>query len=191
MSTIDSLNSVKQQLTDLGSASTGSASLGGEAFDKALDLAMEYKGAVLPAPASVAVDLGVDALKEGGLLTASTPTTIKDSIESVFDELSLGIATSFVAAMSGEDSATEVFSKAAPTSITTESLATSAESIVADTLAGDAIISNENITSTKEVLSDALPLMVDKKTVPMANTALSALEDILLDDEDENKLTKS
>jgi len=33
--------------------------------------------------------------------------------------------------------------------------------------------------------------MVDKKTVPMANTALSALEDILLDDEDENKLTKS
>jgi len=111
MSTIDSLNSVKQQLTDLGSASTGSASLGGEAFEKALDLAMEYKGAVLPAPASVAVDLGVDALKEGGLLTASTPTTIKDSIESVFDELSLGIATSFVAAMSGEDSATEVFSK--------------------------------------------------------------------------------
>jgi len=191
MSTIDSLNSVKQQLTDLGSASTGSASLGGEAFEKALDLAMEYKGAVLPAPASVAVDLGVDALKEGGLLTASTPTTIKDSIESVFDELSLGIATSFVAAMSGEDSATEVFSKSDSTSITTESLATSAESIVADTLAGDAIISNENITSTKEVLSDALPLMVDKKTVPMANTALSALEDILLDDEDENKLTKS
>ena len=187
MSTISAINSVSSQLSSLStdSSSVKDSILNAESFETALDIAMDAKSLVLPTPVNSAVDLGVEMLEEKGVLSTVTETTsLKDSIEGVFDELSIGIASSFVAALAGADSATAV---TADEDTTDEATALSAaSSTTTDEASDDAGLFSANTVSTiKETFDDVAPYFSDSKAVPIASSALGALEDVLLDEEDE------
>jgi hypothetical protein len=180
MSTIDALNTVQQQLTKVTSGSSSSSALSGEAFEKVLDFAMDSKSLVLPAPVNAAVDLGLEAFNITGLLSSSS-TSIQDGIEDVFSDLSVGIATSFVAALSGDDSATAV----------TADITDTAETILTDTSISStedsSLLNAKNASTVKKVIDSVAPLITDNNAVPLASTLLSNLGDVLLDDDDDDK----
>lgn len=194
MSTLSAINNTQRQFTDLAPSSItkNDKTAAGDAFGKTLDLAIKHKAAVLPGPANLAADIGIDILEQKGLMPkAQQPNNIKDSIEGVFDDLSVGIATNFVAALSGQDSATAV----TPTAETAQQRAKEGVAAHPDCLAHEKpvdapIISAENISDTKKMLDGISPLLPDNKVMPIANSALSSLEDVLLDDKDEKEKRK-
>tara|TARA_R110001583_G_scaffold16561_14_gene67851 strand:+ start:17700 stop:18239 length:540 start_codon:yes stop_codon:yes gene_type:complete len=177
MSTLDAISNVQQQLSKITSSSTTSGA-GGEAFSKALDFAMDSKSLVLPTPVNAAVDLGLQAFDINGLISSES-SSIQEGIEDVFSDLSVGIATSFVAALSGADSATAIIDDTI-TETTTD--ATSLEET-----ADSSLLSAKNASTVKNVLDSVAPLLTDNKAVPLASTLLSTLEGVLLDDEEEDK----
>ena len=178
MSTIDTLNTVQQQLAKVTTGTSSSSTLSSDTFSKALDFAMESKSLVLPTPINTAIDLGINAFDIKELIT-SGDSALEEGIEDVFSDLSVGIASSFVAALSGEDSATAI------TSITSE------ESTTETVTTGSTEQSSQlNIQSTSEVETmghGVVPLVADKDPAPLVSTLLSKLESILLDDEKEDE----
>ncbi|WP_413699345.1 hypothetical protein ACLKMH_17930 [Psychromonas sp. KJ10-10] len=179
MSTIDTLNTVQQQLAKVTTGTSSSSTLSGEAFSKALDFAMDSKDLVLPTPVNAALDLGIEALDINSLLSTDS-SSIQEGIEDVFSDLSVGIATSFVSALSGADSATEV---TADTTETTDSKTTSATTATED---GE-VVTAKNVSTVKKVIDGVVPLVTDNKAVPLASSLLSTLEGTLLDDEEDEE----
>jgi len=202
MSTISTINNVQEQLSGLTSSnSTDSESTQtGETFEKVLDVAMDAKSLVLPGAASLAIDVGADLLKEDGLLSkVYDATSIKDGIENVFDELSIGIAGAFVAALSGEDSATATTNVAESAAVTTNSVATTTNisedgSITSsDAETDETLLNAQNVANTKSVIDTITPYLKDSN-IPIAgvaSVALSALEELLLQTEEEKERYKS
>lgn len=187
MSSINSINAIQQQFTDLAPSSISDTNniLAGEGFEKALDIAMDAKSLVLPAPVNLAVDTAVDMLEDKGVLSSlSSQASMKDSIKAVFDDLSVGIASSFVAGLAGADSATAV-------KATTEELAAKANvtnNETTDQATDDSsLVSAKTVADVKAAFDGIVPHLTNNKAVPIASTALSALEDVLLESEKQDK----
>jgi len=193
MSTINTLNNIQQQVTALAPSSVTEteATLGGETFETALDIAMDAKSLVLPGAANLAIDTGVEILEEKGLLsTAYDATSIKDGIENVFDELTTGIASSFIAALSGADSATAVTESSALTTnaqTTTEGVSTDSTNDE-----GTQLIA-QSVATTKTVLDGVTPYLKSSATpiAGVASVTLSALEELLLETDEEKEKYKN
>ena len=175
MSTINALTNV-QQLSSGATSTSNSSALSGDVFEKVLDFAMDNKSLVLPTPVNTAIDLGVEAFNVNTLV--SDTSSIQDGIEDVFNDLSVGIASSFVAALSGEDSATAIIAE------TTEDL--DAEGVT-DAIADASSLSSENVSNAKAVLDTVTPLFTDNDVVPVASALLSNIEATLLDDNDDDE----
>lgn len=200
MSSINALNSIQQQFTDLvstDSSNTSSVS-GGKSFEKALDVAMNAKDIILPPPVSSAIDAGASLLGGGGVLSNATDvSSIKDGLEGIFNELSVGIASSFIAALAGADSATALASTT--TSTDTEAKTKTEADASNDKVAlistenvsdQKAIVTKQSVAATKSLFDGIAPYLSDNKTVPLASSALSALQDVLLGT-DKNKEKES
>ena len=190
MSTLSAINSVQSQLTNLSTTSTATDTLlSGESFETALDIAMDAKSLILPTPINSAVDIGVDLLEDQGLLsTATNATSIKESFSGVFDELSIGIASSFVAALSGADSATEITPTTDNSVLETTTETASDSTTSSDETSEDgSLFSSQSVSTIKEAFDGVAPYLSNSKAVPITSSALGALEDMLLDDDDEEK----
>jgi len=203
MSTVSTINNVQEQLSGLTSSSSSdsTSTLGGDTFEKVLDVAMDAKSLVLPGAASVAIDVGVGLLEEDGLLSkVYDASSIKDGIENVFDELSIGIAGAFVAALSGEDSATATTAVVESSAITTNNAATTTNisengSITTSDVETDdnTLLSAQSIANTKSVVDTITPHLKGS-AIPLAGVAsvtLSALEELLLATQEEKEKYKS
>jgi hypothetical protein len=191
MSTLSALNNIQNKFSD--SASNNSTakekSAGGEAFSKTLDLAMKNKASVLPAPANLALDAGLSML---GQTPKAGPASIKDSIEDIFGELSTGIAGSFAAALAGEDSATAVTptAESIKENAAKNNIAPHPECLAHDSLDTNPLLTAANVADTKKAVDSIAPLMPDNKVMPIANSSLSTLEDLLFDNEDKKEQQK-
>ncbi|GLS90043.1 hypothetical protein GCM10007916_11100 [Psychromonas marina] len=181
MSTLSSINAIQQKITDLAATNNNDKSPTGESFGKVLDLAMSAKSNTSSNTENSDTDLG--AL--GALSAISGNTSIEAGFEGLFNELSVGIAGSFAAALAGEDSATEV----APTA---EEKAAAAAALADETTEDTATLAAKDNIASKEVTDEAVSPFSGNKAVQMASSALSALEDSLFNkDEDEEEQQKS
>lgn len=176
MATIDALNSA-QQLSNLAptSVTDKAKSLGGEAFGKALDLAMENKGMALPAPANMALDSAAVLFEEKGVLSAASDIySMKSNMDDVFGELSTGIASSLFSALAGVDSATTV------TPTATDAL----EAIAGEVIGENGLVTAQNIADAKAGVEGLTPFLPENDITPMVDSTLASL-DALFDEEDE------
>jgi len=201
MSTISTINNVQEQLSGITSTSSSdsSSALSGETFEKALDFAMDAKSVVLPGAANLAIDAGVGILQESDLLSSvADATSMKEAMEGIFDELTIGISSSFVAALSGADSATAVTevtenSVEKTTCIDSSSRATAASSSTAastdtaveeDSSDDASLLSADTLATTKTVVDSATPFLGSAAPIAgVASVTLSALEDLLRETE--------
>jgi len=108
------------------------------------------------------------------LVTAST-ANIKDNLEGVFDELQLGIATSFVAGLSGDDSATSTGASAeqAETATDTAQQTTTDQS---ETAAAEDTSTEELAASSESELTDASTEEADLSALDIQQTADDAVD---------------
>ena len=164
MSTINpAANSIQSLSSSLGTNGKETANkLLGESFENILSSEIQGKDA---------------------LITASTGN-IKDSLEGVFDELKLGIATSFVAGLSGDDSATSTGESAEQTDTEslTEQAATDEES---ETVAADS--EQDEVTSEEPDLSALDIQQTADDTVETLQSA--AIDNISIESETKNAIS--
>ena len=180
MSTLSTINAIQQKISDLAptNSSDSNKSSAAGSFEKVLDQAINAKKDTAPAANNLATDLS--ALEATGLLSAaSNPTSIEAGFEGIFNELSTGIASSFAAALAGEDSATAV----APTA---EEIAAAA-ALADETAKDDEVIATKDNLDSKQGDDEAATPFYGDKAIQMANSALSALEDTLFKDDEEEQ----
>ncbi|MDN2662210.1 hypothetical protein OW492_02315 [Psychromonas sp. 14N.309.X.WAT.B.A12] len=164
MSTITSAASSLQSLSSsLDSKGTATASqLLGENFENILSSEIQGKES---------------------LLTASTGN-IKDSLEGVFNELKLGIATSFVAGLSGDDSATST-GESTDTAETDSTLEQATNTESSEALASD---SEQDETTAEE--SELSALDIQQTADDAVDTLQSAsLDSISIESETKNAIS--
>jgi len=181
MSTISALNNVQQQVTSLASstATDTAKTSSGETFGKALDIAMDAKGLVLPSTVNTAIDAGAMLFEEQGVVSAASDiSAIKDNLEDVLGGLSTGIASSLIAALAGADSATAVTPP--------EDSKTLVASLADIVIEKNGLVSAQDIEDTKKLIDSISPYLPDNKANTIATSALSSLEDTLLENEDED-----
>ncbi|MEG3753459.1 hypothetical protein [Psychromonas arctica] len=127
--------------------------------------------------------LSSEMLGKDTLVTASTGN-IKDSLEGVFDELKLGIATSFVAGLSGDDSATST-GASAEKAATDSDIEQAADTEQSETLASD---SEEQITTVED--TDLSALDIQQTADDAINTLQSpAIDNISIESETKNAIS--
>jgi len=127
--------------------------------------------------------LSSEMLGKDAVVTASTGN-IKDSLEGVFDELKLGIATSFVAGLSGDDSATST-GASAEKAATDSDIEQEADTEQSETLASD---SEEQSTTAED--SDLSALDIQQTADDAINTLQStAIDNISIESETKNAIS--
>lgn len=172
MSVISAINNIKNQISGLDSSNKTSESNSSQSEDF---------GNILDS-----------TIKETGLSSAITPTNIQNDFKEIFNELGIGIASSLVASLSGNMTASagkaaESTSEIANDSATTDDSATSKT----DSVNNEPAASGDDPTDIKNVLDSIALLTANKSISPEARNALSSLQDLLLKDNDTEKQSKS
>lgn len=184
MSTIDTINNAQQSLSTLNASNNMAQQGGAAAFNKALELAMDNKNLALPSGASAAVDATSLLLEEKGVVSAAANiASMQGNLEDVFGGLSTDIASTFVAALAGEDSATTV--KPELPEETLEELKTLAKKLAKDAIAEGHLIGGDDIDGAKKLATTIAPYLDEEQENAIAAAALAALEDSLLEQSDE------
>ena len=187
------LSNIQQQFSELAPNNTANkltassingfqkaVTSGGANFEEALKLAMSANGVALPASMTDAIENTSALLDKGGLLASAVETpSIKNSLEEVFSELNTGIATSFMAALSGADGVTAAAKTTENKSDEEAETLTTADGDETD--ADSALIAD-----AQTVLEEATP-----KSPSFLDSTLSSIEDLFLGDDEEEDQTEA
>ena len=149
-----------------------------------LDKAIKDTSQLLPASASKGLDSGLDLIKQSGILPGNA---FQDEIGKVFGELGLGIGASFMAALSGDDSATAVAATPeTPDETTPEKTAEAQANPEGAGAAGDNKMPAPP-TETPLPVAEALAANTakDSKIAAISTAAVTGLQDALLDEDDD------
>ena len=194
MSTLSTLNSIQKQFTDLAPSNVTDKekSARGETFAKTFDSAMKQKEAVVAIPVNLALQVGQNILGQSDMIPKAGPASMKDKIEGIFAELSVGIAGSFVAALAGEDSATALTPSVDRIKDKTvkNDIAAHPECLAHEVTDEVPLITATNIPDTKKVIDNVAPLLPSNKALPITNSRFSAFNDLLFDNEDKKDQQK-
>lgn len=166
-----------------------------KSFEETLDKAIKDTSPALPASADTGLDVGLGLLNKEGMLAGNA---LQDEIGNIFGELGLGIASSFLAALAGEDSATAVAETPEMADEATDETTpgtTAKAQASAEGAGADAANSNRSAAPIPQnrplPVADAPASTVpkDSKTSAIATAAVTGLQDVLLDDDNENNKT--
>ncbi|MEI6896665.1 MAG: hypothetical protein V5786_04085 [Psychromonas sp.] len=214
MSALSALNNIQNPFASLTSsnATNKESAVSQNVFEEALNSAITDQGITLPSAAKLAASSDLETQSQETSKSIST----KDSIESVFSGLGIGIASSLFAALSGDDSATAV----TPAAGTEEVAATDADTD--ETAEVDALAETDEATDTDETADADADTTADtdetadtgnaedteeekeatlfgtvgsfmpgSKAVSLAASSLSSIESLFLGDDDEKEEAKA
>lgn len=191
MSVLDNIQNTFANTTP-NNLTTKEKSVSQNVFEKALNSAILDKGITLPSAAGSALPKGLDTLSQATLNSSSVQGE-------VFEELGLGIAGAFAAALAGDDSATAITPVAgteeptdtdetADATTTTESEEpTDTDEIAADT--SEAV--NSNTSDTEKALPGSVEsFLPDSKAASLMASSLSSIESLFLGSDDKKDKDK-